>query len=98
MAERTYTHSFTVTGRGPFPLDMLRRERCFPSSELDAMYAQHENPDSSPRTVKLERPEGGRWWRPNFGRWESFGWRVLEQGYTDDNGRPVCMNWRGWAA
>lgn len=43
-----YIHSITITGRGSFPLDMLRYDRCFPASEIDAnaiarTFEHHEN-------------------------------------------------------
>lgn len=69
--------AYTVKGRGPFPIDMLRCDRSHPA---------HESPDSAlithsfdrgshrdERIVNLERPDGGI---PNIERWLSFGWHV----------------------
>jgi len=66
--------SFKVTGRGEFPLDMLRYDECWPSTTLDAMSI--ETPaNRGKRTVTLE---SNRYMAPTEGRWLSFGWRVLD--------------------
>ena len=69
-------HIFTVKGYGPFPIDMLRYDRCWPASEEDAAQAQY--PGSDGATVRLVAHESNRHWQPTRARWESFGWKVIE--------------------
>lgn len=84
MAEFKYVHTFTVEGTGHFPLDMLRRDQCYPRSESDS------NRAAQPRIlcrVVLERQQADRWWQPTVGRWESFGWKLV--GHQRENPRGV---------
>lgn len=69
-------HTFSVEGRGSFPVDMLRYDQCWPTSEVDASHVM----------ATFERRTGVREARivfltglttPTDGRWESFGWRVV---------------------
>ena len=64
---------FTVEGSGEFPIDMLRRDECFPNGEQDS-YRIQEMRDR--RTIYLIRTTDNRFWTPTGGRWESFGWKV----------------------
>ncbi|HEX8551048.1 MAG TPA: hypothetical protein VF681_05775 [Abditibacteriaceae bacterium] len=75
MAIKSCSVRFTVVGRGDFPLDMLRYDRCFPRTGNDAAAAQ--SPGET-RTVELTRDAATRYWRPCEGRWQSFGWTVTE--------------------
>lgn len=65
----------------PFPLDMLRRDSCVPATEsmanLIKQVLDHDKLEWTPH-IHLKRfyPVGGNP-DPTFGRWESFGWRVL---------------------
>lgn len=65
---------FTVEGRGPFPLDMLRHDCCWPR---DGMSAQNMDgcEDAVPRRVMLVTDIT----TPTPDRWRSFGWVVVEQ-------------------
>lgn len=74
------TFRFKVTGNNPFPIDMLRRDRCFPASERDAglMTSTMTYDNVGPLTVELlvhvfDRP---KFWQPTIERWKSFGWEV----------------------
>lgn len=71
---------FTVEGRGEFPLDMLRYDRCFPRTGDDAeMLRTPAEHLSSPRCVTLiALARDMRYWEPSRGRWASFGWYVLD--------------------
>jgi hypothetical protein len=68
----------------PFPLDMLRREGCFPATEedsakiamtLSSLGRSITTPEE--RRIKLATVKHG-WpkWHPTDGRWISFGWEV----------------------
>lgn len=62
------TTVFTVTGRGEFPFDMLRYDRCFPHGPQDVETMLEGN--TGPRTVTLESAA----YAPTPDRWASFGW------------------------
>lgn len=71
---------FRVKGRGEFPTDMLRYDRCWPESSDDAMLMMLDRHD---RTVTLRRAfDGTRNAALVHGatrrRWESFGWEVTD--------------------
>lgn len=78
---------FEVTGRGPFPFDMLRHDCCWPASGLDVkvMTSRTFEPTcvgtvvremESRRSVTLQLADYG--WGdlsgPTAARWASFGW------------------------
>lgn len=63
---------FDVCGTGEFPLDMLRRDSCWPASTDDAN--KLHSAVTGARTVCLNSIER----RPNTERWASFGWEVLQ--------------------
>lgn len=75
MAKKLFI--FTVEGPGVFPLDMLRYDACFPydSYSVGEMVisgrpgAQQEKH----KVTLISRQE------PTHGRWESFGWKVIEE-------------------
>ena len=63
---------YRVTGRGPFPVDMLRYDRVSPSSEADSYAMGCEiGADHGTRTVEVM----GRGCTP--ARWLSFLWAVV---------------------
>lgn len=75
---------FTVEGNGYFPFDMLRFDRCFPSTSEDAvaMSATVTLPHrrgEGPHRVTLSSDER---MEPTKGRWASFSWHVREIEYT----------------
>jgi hypothetical protein len=80
MAHLIFYHKFKVQGSGSFPVDMLRYNACYPADTEDAieMLADHRDEDyNKPRTITLSTL-AHKGWEPTNGRWESFGWRVLE--------------------
>jgi hypothetical protein len=68
-------HTYVVEGRGEFPTDMLRRDNSAFHNATEGLYALQA---SKRRTVKLETPVLPKFWTPLVGRWESFGWKVIE--------------------
>jgi len=61
---------FRVSGRGEFPVDMLRRDECYPYRTEDAMIIL--GGATAPKRVGVfvsPRP-------PLIDRWDSFGWNV----------------------
>lgn len=85
---KKYTIEFDVTGSWPFPVDMLRYDRCTPSTEGDShvimQTIRHDSADivdGTPRVRVLAQGKP-RNWTPTHGRWESFGWRVDLRSFT----------------
>ena len=79
----TYTTRFKVCGSGEFPWDMLRYDNCFPASEQDSVrldYDHHSRESlTTPRTVELKSISLSKpCARPTNGRWESFGWEIVQ--------------------
>ena len=74
--------TFTVEGRGTFPLDMLRRDQCWPVGPDDVARMGLTRDDAgfntNPRCVRLTKFSRSRWPQSNTARWESFGWKVIE--------------------
>lgn len=74
---------YTVKGRWPFPLDMLRRDRSVAASPEDQEHIDFLSSPCAPdrdairtrRVINLVILGAGRW-RPNTARWRSFGWDV----------------------
>jgi hypothetical protein len=68
------TYYFTVKGRGAFPHDMLRYDKAWAVTGIDRAndgpYLQGE------RTVVLATHDRAV---PTIGRWESFGWQVVDR-------------------
>lgn len=72
---------FTVTGRGRFPMDMLRYDHCFPDSSEDAAKITRclEAPDAEEVSIKLISYFGHPN-KPTVQRWRSFSWNVTNTG------------------
>ena len=74
----------------PFPLDMLRRESCYPATAVvidgmrSDMAAREVHPGEPVPRVTLHTWVNFAGWGPNAERWESFGWRVLERNTRGD--------------
>jgi hypothetical protein len=66
--------TFCVLGRGQFPADMLRHDRCYPADTSSALAILRDTKDH--REVYL-RTASLRDVTP--GRWSSFGWTVLSR-------------------
>ena len=77
-----HTHRAKVVGSGPFPVDMLRYDKCYPDTERDATAIVHsvkilplEDRPTSVDVVQQHlsvRPN----WTPE--RWATFGWTLGE--------------------
>lgn len=74
--EKLYYFRYEVTGRGNFPLDMLRRDMCYPYDTDSVINIDSE--EYVERTVVLCHWDARRHWTPNTERWESFGWKVTK--------------------
>lgn len=79
--QQLYISEFLVEGTGPFPVDMLRYDQCWPadapsaSSILEPIYV--EGGGERPRKVIMRKvSETGV--GPTVRRWESLTWRVIE--------------------
>lgn len=59
---------FTVEGSGPFPIDMLRYDLCWPAKEAHSYHLLI----TDDRRIVLKGLK-----LPTTRRWESFGWRVV---------------------
>lgn len=73
-----YRQHFTVEGRGPFPIDMLRYDCCWLTEEIwdEAALVSYESPL---RQVKITRYVESKNIAPS-GRWPSRGgWRVIPE-------------------
>jgi len=58
-----------------FPYDMLRYDRCWPSSENDSSLLDFKVAD---RIIELNRYSSNKNDQPHFARWKSFGWEIIE--------------------
>ena len=79
-----YITEFTVTGRGYFPLDMLRYDACFPKGSDDVAAIENMGPPA-PREVTLLRYSAYKAdveRAVTIERWRSFGWTVLRNEFT----------------
>jgi hypothetical protein len=70
-------HRFSVVGYGHFPMDMLRRERCWADSAHDSRMIGGLH-DSRTRTVTLFTMQRGDW-KPAEKLWLDYGWPVLQK-------------------
>jgi hypothetical protein len=76
---KTYRTTFTVRGAYPFPIDMLRYDRCVPEHETDSctIAASHfRGGTDGPFSVSLAHECERKNWTPTEGRWNSFSWVV----------------------
>ena len=74
-------HQFAVLGRGEFPMDMLRYDRCYPKREKDTVTMRSDGLREVMllKTINWGHSEAsGPVWVPTVGRWNSFGWAVLD--------------------
>jgi hypothetical protein len=73
MAKTTY--SFVVVGKGPFPLDMLRYDGCYPATPgaVEAITSSFDKEHRQPYKVALLSNDVP----PTEGRWRSFGCSVI---------------------
>lgn len=80
---KLYTQTFTVAGRGEFPLDMLRRDTCYPADGTAVEIITNTLKGNRPARnapafrVDLVRVVNTTVAWPTEGRWASFGWVVV---------------------
>jgi hypothetical protein len=71
---------FTVTGRGLFPIDMLRYDMAWPATDEDAVKIVGADfgydGDGAPRHPRSIRLGCAQTHGPTDGRWASFGWTL----------------------
>ena len=76
-----YLHTFSVRGRGRFPVDMLRYDCCYPVTGIGADRLLDTDMKTE-RTIVLRRVTRTSNWEPTEGRWSSFGWYVIRDSHT----------------
>jgi hypothetical protein len=78
---RQYIVSFRVEGRYPFPIDMLRYDRCWPASSDDAARIDYSRLPGNREVyiIKLYMAADHAGAVPTAARWSSFGWTVLAE-------------------
>ena len=66
-------------GRPDFPVDMLRYDRLAPHREEDSYNIGRERNERVPGGMQVELVRyAPKSWMPTQGRWESFGWVVVD--------------------
>ncbi len=65
-----------VTGRGRFPLDMLRRDCAYPASEVDSYKIDNTFDEHSNWEIKVGKRPTNRNDGFTTARWESFGCKI----------------------
>jgi hypothetical protein len=73
------SYTYWVTGRGHFPLDMLRYDACWPVSTTDALKIVTERPKTVTEARAARSIEMCSYQEPTVDRWSSFGWSVGKQ-------------------
>lgn len=72
---KKYLHHYSVSGRGPFPVDMLRYDRSMPASESDAgKITESFGFHREQQQVELIHYDERADWTPCKPRWKSFAW------------------------
>jgi hypothetical protein len=81
---------YLASGRGDFPVDMLRRDHGFVLTPIP--HPRHPNYKSTYSVViGLEKP-----WTPLYDRWTSFGWRVSQMPLDNaESLKSRALAWRG---
>jgi hypothetical protein len=76
---------FTVTGRGRFPLDMLRYDTCYPvgSDSVSRIEAKTIFERLSRANVEVRLRSDLK--MPTVDRWKSFGWLVIDMAEVNDS-------------
>jgi len=77
-----YACEFTVTGIGPVPIDMLRYDRCTPTTQEDVGKLTSAGSYDAQVAVNMIRFTEGKGQNyadnPTVKRWNSFGWQVTD--------------------
>lgn len=69
---------YTVEGMGRFPIDMLRKDQSFPYDGTDSAKIEQYSHNVTLREVQLGRYVTSKKEWPDIGRWNSMGWKVIE--------------------
>ncbi len=84
---KLYEHSFTVQGKGDFPIDMLRYDQCYPATGVDAAAIEATKDRFADAKSRREVREI-RLWKisrtmvgPTNDRWASFMWKVIQENF-----------------
>jgi hypothetical protein len=66
----SFIYHYAVTGKGKFPLDMLRSDACWirSSGDVEKFY------DEGERIIRITS-----YMPPTEDRWKSFGWTVIKE-------------------
>lgn len=80
---------YIVTGRGSFPLDMLRYDACWPMSSSDVS-KMDASAGRDPRSIAMRS-----YTQPTLARWSSFGWscgveKLISDAPSTGSARVVC--------
>lgn len=80
------TCTFTVSGRGRFPYDMLRYDQCCPIFPNDASnIGRTDTGIDSQRDIQFNSTKN----YPTVARWESFGWNVSNIEIYNSQGKHI---------
>lgn len=78
-----WEYQYTVSGKWPFPVDMLRYDRAKPLTEADEFLIKELSLDADRYVAEVDRPTNHRVSVrlvgpvvPTYRRWKSFLWRV----------------------
>lgn len=86
---KQFRHTMTVAPKGyihDFPIDMLRYDSCFPDRgedsskirrSMDRFVEEGKDQKREDYTVQVVHV-GEKAWKPTYGRWDRFGWEVLD--------------------
>jgi hypothetical protein len=77
-----YVQTFEVEGSGDFPFDMLRYDSCYPvreGTDTANLAKRYRGERLEKRVIRLQRIIFDRSHDPTYGRWESFGWKVIPE-------------------
>lgn len=69
-------YTFTFKGHGPFPLDMLRYDSCWPKAGSDVKQIEWSLDWTEQRKERFVTLEADN--EPTIERWKSFGWRLVQ--------------------
>lgn len=81
-----YRQEIKATGKGPFPIDMLRYDRCFPLREQDAAEISLSHQEyllrKEEEPIYLVKFSADKKFSFTPERWKSFGWEIESCGVT----------------
>ncbi len=73
-----YLQKAVVTGRGCFPLDMLRYDHCYPATGTDVSSLHASITERGTFSVGVSRVSATAYEQWTADRWASFGWALEE--------------------